>query len=70
MFFHYRFTNVLLYYGVSFGSIDLGGNRYLNFFLIGLVGVPSLFSSLWAVRRFVENDVTVTCNFNPPMKLS
>jgi hypothetical protein len=50
---HYRFTNALVFYGVSFGSVDLGGNRYLNFFLISLMGVPANFAMMWAANRFV-----------------
>ena len=46
------FTVALVYYGVSFSTGDLGGNRYLSFFFIGLVGAFSLFASLWAVHRF------------------
>ena len=46
------FTHALVYYGVSIGSVDLGGNRYLNFFLISLVGLPSNFALMWATHRF------------------
>ncbi|CAB4020827.1 organic cation transporter -like [Paramuricea clavata] len=46
------FTNTLVYYGVSFGSVDLGGNRYLNFFLISLVGIPANVAIMWAANRF------------------
>ena len=47
-----RFTHAIVYYGVSVGSIDLGGNKYLNFFLISLVGTPASFALIWALNRF------------------
>ncbi|XP_028401286.1 solute carrier family 22 member 15-like [Dendronephthya gigantea] len=46
------FTHALVLYGVSYGSVDLGGNRYLNFFLLSLVAAPANFFCMWAVNRF------------------
>ncbi|XP_028401281.1 solute carrier family 22 member 16-like isoform X2 [Dendronephthya gigantea] len=46
------FVSALVYYGVSYGSVDLGGNRYLNVFLVSVVEIPSNFALIWAVRRF------------------
>ncbi|CAB4029035.1 organic cation transporter -like, partial [Paramuricea clavata] len=54
------FTNALVYFGVSFGSVDLGGNIYLNFFLISLVGVPANFALMWAVNRFGRKVCVIT----------
>ena len=50
--FDYRFTHALVYYGVSVGSLDLGGNRYLNFFLVNVMELPATIAILWAVNRF------------------
>ena len=42
------FVASLVYYGVSYGSIDLGGNRYLNSFLVSIVELPSNFAMVWS----------------------
>ncbi|CAB3996198.1 organic cation transporter -like, partial [Paramuricea clavata] len=46
------FANALVYYGVSFGSVDLGGNRYLNVFLVSVVEIPSNLAYIWSAHRF------------------
>ncbi|XP_028401282.1 solute carrier family 22 member 16-like [Dendronephthya gigantea] len=46
------FANALVYYGVFYGSVDLGGNRYLNFFLVSVVEIPANFFVIWALGRF------------------
>ena len=46
-----RFANALVYYGVSYGAVDLGGNKYLVAFLIGVVEIPSGFAGIWSVNR-------------------
>lgn len=48
----YRFANALVYYGVSYSSVDLGGNRYLNFALISLVELPSNLLCIVAVNKY------------------
>ncbi|CAB4039253.1 Hypothetical predicted protein [Paramuricea clavata] len=45
------FANALVYYGVSFGSVDLGGNRYLNVFLVSVVEIPSNLAYIWSADR-------------------
>ena len=47
----YRFANALVYYGVSYGSVDLGGNTYVNVFLISVVEIPSNFAIIWALNK-------------------
>jgi hypothetical protein len=47
----YRFANALVYWGVSYGAVDLGGNRYLNVFLISVVEIPSNFALIWSANR-------------------
>jgi hypothetical protein len=46
-----RFANSLVYYGVSYGAVDLGGNKYLDFFLISIVEIPSGFAVMWSANR-------------------
>ena len=36
----FRFMNALVYYGVSLSAGNLGGNIYVNFFLLSLVEFP------------------------------
>jgi hypothetical protein len=67
---YYRFTNTLVYYGVSFGSVDLGGNRYLNFFLISLVGIPANVAIMWAANRFVFEQLIGTYNMMAIVSMS
>jgi hypothetical protein len=43
-----------VYYGVSFSSVDIGGNRYLNVFLVSVVEIPSNFAYIWSAHRWVK----------------
>ena len=47
-----RFANALVYYGVSYGAVDLGGNRYLNVFFISVIEIPSNFALIWSLNRW------------------
>ena len=47
-----RFANALVYYGVSYGAVDLGGNRYLNVFFISVIEIPSNFALIWSLSRW------------------
>ncbi|CAB4027134.1 Hypothetical predicted protein [Paramuricea clavata] len=38
----------LVYYAVSYGSVDLGWNPYLTFALTGVIEFPSNFGAVWA----------------------
>ena len=42
----------LVYYGVSYGSVDLGWNPYLTFALTGVIEFPSNFGAVWAADRY------------------
>ena len=48
-------VNVLIYYGLSLSTSDLGSDPYVAFFLSGLVEVPAyafvLFSNEWLGRK-------------------
>lgn len=46
-----RFTVALVYYGVSYGSVDLGWDRYLTFALTSLVEFPAVFLSVYLAER-------------------
>ena len=46
-------VNTLVYYGLSFSSSLLAGNRYLNFLLSGLVEIPCYTLSYIALQRYV-----------------
>lgn len=43
--------NSMVYYGLSFNSKNMKGDRYLNFFLSGLVEVPSYFLAVPMIDR-------------------
>ena len=46
-----RFVESIVYYGVSFGSILLGGNIYLSFFIINSAEIPGTIISIWTIER-------------------
>ncbi|XP_028398822.1 organic cation transporter protein-like [Dendronephthya gigantea] len=46
------FCCALVYYVISYGAIYLGGNIYLNFFLVSLATVPSTFTSIVCMNKF------------------
>ena len=37
----YRFTNSMIYYGLTLNTSNLGGNPYLNCFIAGAVEIPA-----------------------------
>ena len=51
VYFIHRFANALVYYGVTYGSVDLGGDRYLSAFLISVVEIPSNLAYIWSSHR-------------------
>jgi hypothetical protein len=42
----------LVYYGVSYGSVDLGWNPYLTFALTGFIEFPANFTAIWVSGRY------------------
>ncbi|CAB3996303.1 Organic cation transporter, partial [Paramuricea clavata] len=46
------FSCALVYYAVSYGAIYLGGNVYLNFFLVSLATVPSTLTATICMNKF------------------
>ena len=47
-----RFINCLSYYVLAMNAGSLGGNRYVNFTLSGLVDIPSLIICFFLIKRF------------------
>ena len=48
-----RFVNSLVYYGLSLSTSALAGDRYLNFFLSGLVEIPAYTASIFILQKYV-----------------
>lgn len=48
-----RMVNTLVYYGLLLSTHQLAGNRYLNFFLSGLVEIPAYTLSYFALIKCV-----------------
>lgn len=55
--FHFRFTNCLTYYGLSWNSPNLGGNQYVNYIISGAVEIPAYIFLAFTLdkwgRRFI-----------------
>jgi len=46
------FVNSLVYYGLSLSTASLAGNRYMNFFLSGLVEIPAYTSCIFILQKW------------------
>ena len=55
----FRLTSSLVYYGVSYGSVDLGWNRYLMFALTSIIEFPSNMFTIWLLNRYLYAVVKV-----------
>lgn len=53
------FVNAQVYFGVSLGSVMLGGNMYLNFFLTSLVEIPGNAFAIYSMNRWGRKKVVV-----------
>ncbi|XP_028398773.1 solute carrier family 22 member 5-like [Dendronephthya gigantea] len=53
------FANSLVYYGVSYGSVDLGGNRYVNFALTSIVELPSNILCIFVANRYGRKKTVI-----------
>ncbi|XP_028394452.1 organic cation transporter protein-like [Dendronephthya gigantea] len=49
----------IVYYGVSFASVLLGGNIYLSFFIINSMEIPATILAIWTVERFGRKKTTL-----------
>ncbi|XP_071501242.1 organic cation transporter protein-like [Diadema antillarum] len=45
-------VNTMVYYGLTYGSSDLGVNDYLNFFVSGAVEIPGYVIAIFAIEIF------------------
>ncbi len=72
-----RFTNTLVYYGLSIHSVGLLGNKYLNFILTNGVEVPAFILSGIIMKKvnrrisqssafFLSGIACLVCEFIPP----
>ena len=49
----------VVYYGVSFASVLLGGNIYLSFFIINSMEFPATILTIWTIDRFGRKWTTL-----------
>lgn len=47
-----RCVESIVYYGVSFASVLLGGNIYLSFFIINSAEIPATIITIWTIERY------------------
>ncbi|XP_013399619.1 organic cation transporter protein-like [Lingula anatina] len=52
-----RLVNALVYYGLSYGTQDLGGNLYLNFTLMGMADIPGQLLALFILDRIGRRKI-------------
>jgi hypothetical protein len=43
-----------VYYGVSYGSVDLGWDPYLTFALTSLVEIPAVYLAVYSAEKYVS----------------
>ena len=53
-----RFSNSLVYYGMTLSTPSLGSDPYLAFFLSGLVEIPANIYTMWAIQHFGGRKLT------------
>ena len=53
----------LVYYGVSYSSVDLGWNPYLTFALTGLIEFPSNLVAIWTAERYEKYNLSLNVFF-------
>ncbi|XP_063367901.1 organic cation transporter protein-like [Cydia amplana] len=52
-------TCTFVYYGLSINSVGLGGNKYVNFMLVGFVEIPANFACLLVLDRFGRKKILI-----------
>ncbi|XP_073960314.1 organic cation transporter protein-like [Choristoneura fumiferana] len=52
-------TCTFVYYGLSINSVSLGGNKYVNFMLVGFVEIPANFVCFMVLDRFGRKKILV-----------
>uniref|UniRef100_A0A0K2T5E1 Major facilitator superfamily (MFS) profile domain-containing protein n=1 Tax=Lepeophtheirus salmonis TaxID=72036 RepID=A0A0K2T5E1_LEPSM len=61
--FYNWFSITMVYYGLSLISVNLGGNIYINFFLSGLVEIPSYIITFLLLSRLGRRWLLVVYSF-------
>lgn len=56
------FADCIIYYGLIMSSPALGGNRFLNFCIMGFVEIPAVFLSLYTSEKFGRRMSTIVCH--------
>ena len=56
------FTGDLLFFGLTFGASNLGGNMYESFTLISLPDLPCCFFTIYLCNRFGRKKTVLICN--------
>ena len=51
-YFHFRFVNSVVYYGLALNTSNLGGSDYINFFIAGAVEFPALIFYQFSTQYF------------------
>ena len=47
---YFRFVNSLVYYGLSLSTAELAGDRYVNFFISGVVEFIAYFITIFVLQ--------------------
>ncbi|XP_046846902.1 solute carrier family 22 member 15-like [Xenia sp. Carnegie-2017] len=55
------FATALVYYGISYSSVDIGGNRYLNFALTSIVELPSFILCMVIANKYFLKRCLSNC---------
>ena len=56
-----RFSNGIVYYGLSLSTSTLAGDKYLNFLLSGLVEVPAYLLTTFVSKKYVNICFKIPC---------
>lgn len=51
------FITVFIYYALSLNVQDLGGNLFVNFFISGMVEIPSIILCIYALKRYGRRQI-------------
>ena len=54
------FTNSLIYFGMNVNSVELAGNKYLNYILVNLVELPTVMFANQLMNRFGRKFTLIT----------
>lgn len=57
IFYFFRTTITLVYYGLSLTSVEFSGNKYLNFMLVNIIEVPAFLTSWYFMERLTRRNI-------------